>query len=90
MQGLQAFASKSIIEENDRLVETFLKQHVLKVLEVSNKTISQTIDNVLKIDWGILEPVNMNNWLLSPYCPTSNIIEAARKLYANHVKNKNS
>jgi len=27
MQGLQAFASKSIIEENDRLVETFLKQH---------------------------------------------------------------
>lgn len=58
--------------------------HVLKVLEVSNKTISQTIDNVLKIDWGILEPVNMNNWLLSPYCPTSNIIEAARKLYANH------
>lgn len=26
----------------------------------------------------------MNNWLYSPYCPTTSIIDAAKKLYATH------
>jgi len=30
-------------------------------------------------------PIDFLNWVNSPYCPTENIIEAARQLYNNHT-----
>lgn len=51
---------------------------------VCDSTISEYFRKILSIDLGSLEPINMNNWLYSPYCPTSNIVEAARKLYAHN------
>lgn len=51
---------------------------------VCDNTIAECIDKVLSKELGELQPINMNNWLLSPYCPTSNIVDAARKLYAHN------
>ena len=49
-----------------------------------NNTIADCIHKILSTDLGSLEPIDMNNWLYSPYCPTTSIIDAAKKLYATH------
>ncbi|MEE0317363.1 MAG: DNA/RNA helicase domain-containing protein [Bacteroidales bacterium] len=67
-----------------RVLKPSVKEKVFPLVTVSKETISETIKKVLKVDLGNLEAINTDNWLLSPYCPTSNIIEAARKLYAEH------
>lgn len=51
---------------------------------VCDKTIADCFTKILSKDLGVLEPIDMNNWLYSPYCPTSNIVDAARKLYAHN------
>ncbi len=52
---------------------------------VCNNTIADCIHKVLSKDLGILDAIDMNNWLYSPYCPTTSIVDAARKLYANNT-----
>lgn len=51
---------------------------------VCDNTIADCFAKILSKDLGVLEPIDMNNWLYSPYCPTSNIVDAARKLYAHN------
>ena len=57
---------------------------IFGIMTVSNATISEVMKEVLATDYANKIAIDANNWLHSPYCPTSNIIEAARKLYSNH------
>lgn len=50
-----------------------------------NSTLADCIHKILSKDIGLLEPIDMNNWLYSPYCPTTSIVDAAKKLYANNT-----
>lgn len=59
-------------------------ENIFGLLTVSDSTISEAIRKILVSEYADKIEINANNWLHSPYCPTSNIIEAARKLYANH------
>lgn len=60
------------------------KKKIFSTYTVCNNTISDCIHKILSEDLGLLEPIDMNNWLYSPYCPTTNIVDAAKKLYAKH------
>lgn len=57
---------------------------IFGIMTVSNATISEVMKEVLATNYANKIAIDANNWLHSPYCPTSNIIEAARKLYSNH------
>ncbi len=59
-------------------------KQLFSMATVCDKTIADCFQKILSKDLGNLEPINMNNWLFSPYCPTSNIVDAARKLYAHN------
>lgn len=57
---------------------------VFSTSTVCNATIADCIRDILSKDIGISELINMKNWLHSPYCPTTSIVDAARKLYAHN------
>lgn len=57
---------------------------VFSTSTVCNATIADCIRDILSKDIGISESINMKNWLHSPYCPTTSIVDAARKLYAHN------
>lgn len=60
------------------------------LMSVCDTTIANVMKRVLATKWANKIKIDADNWLHSPYCPTSNIIEAARKLYSNHkVENIN-
>jgi len=59
-------------------------QRLFSIQTVCNNTISDCINKILSINLGKVDSIDMNNWLHSPYCPTLNIVDAAKKLYANH------
>lgn len=59
-------------------------KQIFHISTVCNNTISECIHEILSKDLGSHESIDMNNWLYSPYCPTTNIVDAAKKLYANH------
>ena len=63
---------------------------VFGMMTVGDTTIAEAIKKVLGTSYTNKVNIDMNNWLYSPYCPTANIVDAARKLYANHnVENIN-
>lgn len=52
---------------------------------VANKTkLKDIIQNALSMNVDAT-PIDAMNWIRSPYCPTANIVEAARELYNNHT-----
>lgn len=57
---------------------------IYSLITVCDATIADCFKKILEKDIGKLEPINMDNWLHSPYCPTSSIVDAARKLYAHN------
>ena len=59
-------------------------KQIFSTSTVCNNTIYDCMHKILSKDLGPLESIDMNNWLYSPYCPTTNIVDAAKKLYANH------
>lgn len=59
-------------------------KQLFSMATVCDATIADCFKKILSKDLGTLEPISMSNWLLSPYCPTSNIVDAARKLYAHN------
>lgn len=67
-----------------RLIRPTTNENIFGLMTVSVSTISNVVRKVLTSEYANKIDINANNWLHSPYCPTSNIIEAARKLYANH------
>lgn len=58
--------------------------NVLSVITVCNSTIERTFEKILHLENLKTVKLERDNWLYSPYCPTTNIVDAARKLYANH------
>ena len=66
------------------IIKPKTSKQIFSTSTVCNNTISDCIHKILSKDLGPLEPIDMNNWLYSPYCPTTNIVDAAKKLYANH------
>ena len=67
-----------------RISKPSSNKQLFSMATVCDTTIADCFHKILLKDLGTLEPINMNNWLLSPYCPTSNIVDAARKLYAHN------
>lgn len=67
-----------------RVIRPATNENVFGIMTVCDKTIADAIKKVLSSEYADNIDIDANNWLHSPYCPTSNIIEAARKLYANH------
>ena len=67
-----------------RISKPSSNKQLFSMATVCDKTISDCFKTILTKDLGRLEPINMNNWLNSPYCPTTNIVDAARKLYAHN------
>lgn len=59
------------------------KQLLFEMATVCDTSIEDCFKQILSKDIS-REQIDMNNWLYSPYCPTSNIVDAARKLYANN------
>ena len=59
-------------------------KNIFSTSTVCNETIADCIHKILSKAPGISEDIKMNNWLYSPYCPTTNIIDAAKKLYAKN------
>ena len=59
------------------------KQLLFELATVCDTSIEDCFKQILSKDIS-REQIDMNNWLYSPYCPTSNIVDAARKLYANN------
>lgn len=59
-------------------------EKIFGLMTVCDSTISDAFNKVLATEYANNFEIDAHNWLLSPYCPTSNIVEAARKLYANH------
>lgn len=58
--------------------------NIFGLMSVCDSTIAEVMKKVLTSTYANRIEIDANNWLFSPYCPTSNIVEAARKLYANH------
>ena len=67
-----------------RIYKPSSNKQLFSMATVCDKTIADCFKRILTKDLGRLEPINMNNWLNSPYCPTTSIIDAARKLYAHN------
>ena len=63
-----------------RISKPSSNKQLFSIVTVCDKTIADCFKKILTKDLGRLEPINMNNWLNSPYCPTTNIVDAARKL----------
>ena len=53
---------------------------VFGMMTVGDTTIAEAIKKVLGTSYTNKVNIDMNNWLYSPYCPTANIVDAARKL----------
>ena len=58
---------------------------IFSISTVCNDTIADCIHKILSEGIGLSEDIDMSNWLYSPYCPTRSIVDAARKLYADHT-----
>lgn len=67
-----------------KILRPTTNENVFGLMTVCDSTISEVIKKILTSEFANKIEIDANNWLHSPYCPTSNIIEAARKLYANH------
>jgi len=67
-----------------KIVRPKTNENLFGLMSVCDSTISDVVKKVLASEFANKVKINAENWLYSPYCPTSNIIEAARKLYANH------
>ena len=67
-----------------RISKPSSNKQLFSTVTVCDKTIADCFKKILTKDLGRLEQINMNNWLNSPYCPTTNIVDAARKLYAHN------
>jgi len=67
-----------------KIVRPKTNENLFGLMSVCDSTISDVVKIVLDSEFANKVKINAENWLYSPYCPTSNIIEAARKLYANH------
>ena len=67
-----------------RVMRPTTNENIFGLMTVCDSTIVAVMRKILASDYANKIKINANNWLYSPYCPTSNIIEAARKLYANH------
>lgn len=67
-----------------RVMRPTTNENIFGLMSVSNSTIPYVFKKVLASDFANRIVIDANTWLYSPYCPTSNIVEAARKLYANH------
>jgi len=67
-----------------RLIRPTTNENVFGIMTVCDTTISNVIKKVLASGFANKIDIDADNWLHSPYCPTSNIIEAARKLYSSH------
>ena len=67
-----------------RVMRPTTNENIFGLMSVSDSTISAVFKKVLNSEFANKIRIDANNWLHSPYCPTSNIVEAARKLYANH------
>ena len=73
-----------------RVMRPTTNENIFGLMSVCDTTISEVFKKVLTSEYANKVKVDADNWLHSPYCPTSNIVEAARKLYANHkVENIN-
>ena len=70
--------------ESCRISKPTSNKQLFSMATVCDNTIADCFKQILSKDLGRLEPINMNNWLNSPYCPTTNIVDAARKLYAHN------
>lgn len=67
-----------------RVIRPATNENIFDLMSVSDSTISDVVGKVLSSEYANRNEIDANNWLHSPYCPTANIVEAARKLYANH------
>ena len=67
-----------------RISKPSSNKQLFSIVTVCDRTIADCFKQILTKDLGRLEPINMDNWLNSPYCPTTNIVDAARKLYAHN------
>lgn len=67
-----------------RVMRPTTNENIFGLMSVCDTTISEVFKKVLTSEYANKVKVDADNWLHSPYCPTSNIVEAARKLYANH------
>lgn len=67
-----------------RVMRPTTNENIFGMMSVCDATISDVMNKILTSDYANRKGLDANNWLHSPYCPTSNIVEAARKLYANH------
>ena len=67
-----------------RVTRPTTNESIFGLMSVCDTTISDVFKKVVTSDFANRIEIDANNWLHSPYCPTSNIVEAARKLYANH------
>ena len=67
-----------------RVTRPATNESIFGLMSVCDTTISDVFKKVVTSDFANRIEIDANNWLHSPYCPTSNIVEAARKLYANH------
>lgn len=67
-----------------RVLRPSTNENIFGLMTVCDSTISNVFKKVFITDYVNRIKIDANNWLHSPYCPTSNIVEAARKLYANH------
>ena len=58
--------------------------HLYSLVSINSDSLRPLIEKVLKetVGQSIIDPVQ---WLRSPYCPTANIVEAARELFNNHT-----
>ena len=67
-----------------RVMHPKTNENIFGLMTVCNSTISYVFKKVLSSELVGGSVINADNWLHSPYCPTTNIVDAARKLYANH------
>lgn len=67
-----------------RVMQPTTNENIFGLMLVCDATIAEVVSKVLSCECAGKVSINADNWLHSPYCPTSNIVEAARKLYANH------
>ena len=73
-----------------RVIRPTTNENIFGLMSVSDSTISEVMKKVLASELANRIRIDASNWLHIPYCPTANIVEAARKLYANHrVENIN-
>lgn len=67
-----------------RITKPVSNKQLFSIATVCDLTIADCFAKILSKDLGALDMIDMNNWLHSPYCPTTNIVDAARKLYAHN------